>query len=106
MSFCIKTHNGIERIHLKQVLYFAAKHKHVTLYYKWGAVLLNDTLVALEKEFGHYLLRIHRNTLVVRHRLLRLENQPTGAICVYLKDCSDALLVSRRHAPLVRRAMQ
>ncbi|KAF1031088.1 MAG: Sensory transduction protein LytR [Pseudomonas sp.] len=102
-----RTRKGIELIPLGQVVYFIADHKYVTLRHEAGEVLLDEPLKALEDEFGDRFVRIHRNALVARERIERLQRTPLGHFQLYLKGLNgDALIVSRRHVAGVRKMMQ
>lgn len=102
-----RTRKGIELIPLAQVVYFIADHKYVTLRHESGEVLLDEPLKALEDEFGDRFVRIHRNALVARERIERLQRTPLGHFQLYLKGLNgDALIVSRRHVAGVRKMMQ
>ncbi|MCI0913062.1 MULTISPECIES: LytTR family DNA-binding domain-containing protein [Pseudomonas] len=102
-----RTRKGIELIPLLQVIYFIADHKYVTLRHEAGEVLLDEPLKALEDEFGDRFVRIHRNALVARDRIERLQRTPLGHFQLFLKGLNgDALTVSRRHVAGVRKMMQ
>jgi two-component system response regulator AlgR len=102
-----RTRKGIELIPLGQVVYFIADHKYVTLRHETGEVLLDEPLKALEDEFGDRFVRIHRNALVARERIERLQRTPLGHFQLFLKGLNgDALIVSRRHVAGVRKMMQ
>lgn len=102
-----RTRKGIELIPIPQVIYFIADHKYVTLRHEGGEVLLDEPLKALEDEFGDRFVRIHRNALVARERIERLQRTPLGHFQLYLKGLDgDALTVSRRHVAGVRKMMQ
>ncbi|EXF91882.1 LuxR family transcriptional regulator [Pseudomonas fluorescens HK44] len=102
-----RTRKGIELIPLAQVVYFIADHKYVTLRHESGEVLLDEPLKALEDEFGDRFVRIHRNALVARERIERLQRTPLGHFQLFLKGLNgDALIVSRRHVAGVRKMMQ
>jgi len=102
-----RTRKGIELIPLNQVVYFIADHKYVTLRHETGEVLLDEPLKALEDEFGDRFVRIHRNALVARERIERLQRTPLGHFQLFLKGLNgDALIVSRRHVAGVRKMMQ
>ncbi len=101
-----RTRRGIELVPLEQVLYFAADHKYVTLRHEQGEILLDEPLRALEEEFGPRFVRIHRNALVARNRMLRLQRTPLGHFLLYLQGLEEGLTVSRRHVTGVRRLMQ
>lgn len=101
-----RTRKGIELIPLEEVIFFIADHKYVTLRHAQGEVLLDEPLKALEDEFGERFVRIHRNALVARERIERLQRTPLGHFQLYLKGLDgDALTVSRRHVAGVRRLM-
>ena len=102
-----RTRKGIELIPVDQVIYFIADHKYVTLRHEHGEVLLDEPLKALEDEFGERFVRIHRNALVARERIERLQRTPLGHFQLFLKGRNgDALSVSRRHVAGVRKMMQ
>lgn len=102
-----RTRKGIELIPVDQVIYFIADHKYVTLRHEVGEVLLDEPLKALEDEFGERFVRIHRNALVARERIERLQRTPLGHFQLFLKGLNgDALIVSRRHVAGVRKMMQ
>jgi two-component system response regulator AlgR len=101
-----RTRKGIELIPLDQVIYFIADHKYVTLRHAGGEVLLDEPLKALEDEFGDRFVRIHRNALVARERIERLQRTPLGHFQLFLKGMNEeALIVSRRHVAGVRKLM-
>ena len=102
-----RTRKGIELIRLDQVIYFIADHKYVTLRHVGGEVLLDEPLKSLEDEFGERFVRIHRNALVFRDRIERLQRTPLGHFQLFLKGLDgEALTVSRRHVAGVRKLMQ
>ncbi|WP_300730834.1 LytTR family DNA-binding domain-containing protein [Pseudomonas sp.] len=102
-----RTRKGIELIPIDQVIYFIADHKYVTLRHEGGEVLLDEPLKALEDEFGERFVRIHRNALVARNRIERLQRTPLGHFQLFLRGLNgDALIVSRRHVAGVRKMMQ
>ncbi len=102
-----RTRKGIELIPLPQVIYFIADHKYVTLRHEGGEVLLDEPLKALEDEFGDRFVRIHRNALVYRDRIERLQRTPLGHFQLFLKGLEgEPLTVSRRHVAGVRKLMQ
>ena len=102
-----RTRKGIELIPIDKVIYFIADHKYVTLRHEGGEVLLDEPLKALEDEFGDRFVRIHRNALVARDRIERMQRTPLGHFQLFLKGLNgDALIVSRRHVAGVRKMMQ
>ena len=101
-----RTRKGIELIPLEQVIFFIADHKYVTLRHPQGEVLLDEPLKALEDEFGERFVRIHRNALVARERIERLQRTALGHFQLYLRGLNgEPLTVSRRHVAGVRKLM-
>ncbi|MFN3580663.1 MAG: LytR/AlgR family response regulator transcription factor [Pseudomonas sp.] len=101
-----RTRKGVELIPIDEVLYFLADHKYVTLRHTQGEVLLDEPLKALEDEFGDYFVRIHRNALVARPRIERLQRSAVGHFQLHLKGLGEeTLTVSRRHVPGLRKLM-
>lgn len=88
---------------VEDVLYLQAEHKYVTVCHETGQILLDESLKALEDEFGDLFLRVHRNALVARRRVLGLDRAPDGVTLVRLRGCEERLPVSRRHLGEVRR---
>ena len=59
--------------------------------------LIEDSLVNLEKEFGDYFLRVHRNALVATRSITGVEKNPSGSWQINLGGTETKLDVSRRH---------
>ena len=100
-----RTHKGIELIPLEHVIHFLADNKYVTLRHLHGETLLDESLKSLENEFGERFVRIHRNALVSRARIERLQRNPNGYYELHLRDLAEPLTVSRRHVAAVRKLM-
>ncbi len=92
----------LELVAVADVLYFKADHKYVMVRHRRGEVLIEESLRALEEEFGAHFLRIHRNALVAVAQLTVLERAPDGRWRVRLRDCPETLEVSRAHRAAVR----
>ncbi len=93
---------NMQLIPLEDIFYFQADQKYVSIGYREGEVLIDDSLVSIEQRFPQ-LLRIHRNALVTRSRIAALEKDKEGRCHIRLRDCDKRLEVSRRHLPEVRR---
>ncbi|NVZ11097.1 LytTR family transcriptional regulator [Allochromatium humboldtianum] len=91
-----------QRVSLTDVIYLRADQKYVCVHHLNGVLLVDSSLCAFEHEFPDLLLRIHRNALVARSRLVGLEKQPDGSTRALLTDCDDRPVVSRRHLRDVR----
>lgn len=96
----------IKLIPVPDIRYFQAEHKYVNVGYGEGEVLIEDSLVTLEKKFGARFMRIHRNALVAVDHISALEKDAQGRCQLRLRDCARTLEVSRRHLPAVRKFMK
>jgi len=95
---------NIRLVPVKDILYFMADSKYVTIRTPSEEHLIEDSLVNLEKEFGDKMfLRIHRNALVATEYIKGIEKSTAGNWQVALKGSEKKLDVSRRHAAAVRR---
>lgn len=90
------------RIALDRTLYFVAEDKYVKAVHEEGEALLDESLRQLETRLGDAVLRIHRNTLVNRARILALHTGADGQHGIELAGLDRRLPVSRRMARRVR----
>lgn len=100
--FAARTHRGLVLVPLSQVLCFVADHKYISLQHTGGELLLDETLKGLAHELGTHFVRIHRNTLVARDRISRLQRLAPGHVLLHVRDLAQPLVVSRRHVSAVR----
>ena len=100
-----RTRRGIVLVPVKDIYYFKAEHKYVTVRHSEGEVLVEDTLKELETEFQDRFLRIHRNCLVAVEHIQALEKNANAQPCIKLRGIQERLDVSRRHVAHVRQVM-
>jgi two-component system, LytTR family, response regulator AlgR len=93
---------GLRLIPLEEIQYFLAEQKYTTVRHLKGEDLIEDSLKALEEEFGPAFVRIHRNALVSVRYLERIERNADGQYFVRLRGCEAPLQVSRRMASELR----
>lgn len=95
----------IRLVPVKDVIYFKAELKYITVHTEQHDYLLEESLTHLEQEFGERFLRIHRNCLVAREAIAGFErgqsNDDVGWLVV-LKNETEKLAVSRRQAHIVK----
>ncbi len=96
---------ALRLVPVADVVYFQADQKYVTARHRGGELLIEDSLKALEEEFGEAFVRIHRNALVARRALRGIEGAE-GQCRVRLAEVEETLEVSRRHAPELRRLLR
>lgn len=102
----VSERNRIVLVPVRDILYFKAELKYVTLRTRNGEHLVEEPLVALEHEFSERFVRIHRNCLVARvairgfERAAGEEEEPRWL--VLLDGVPEKLPVSRRQWPVLR----
>jgi two-component system response regulator AlgR len=84
------------------VHYLQAEEKYVVVHHARGEDLVEESLKALEEEFGERFVRIHRNCLVARHELMELRRDGDGHVRAILRHGEHPLEVSRRCLPMLR----
>lgn len=95
----------IRLVPVKDIIYFKAELKYITVHTQEHDFLLEESLTHLEQEFGERFLRIHRNCLVARAAISGFErgqSDDEAGWLVVLKDSPERLLVSRRQAHIVK----
>lgn len=100
-----RSHKGIELVPIEDVIHCMADNKYVTVRHMNGETLIDESLKSLEDEFTERFVRIHRNALVSRSYIERLQRSPHGHHELYLRDVSEPLTVSRRHVAGIRKLM-
>ncbi|MCB1776112.1 MAG: response regulator transcription factor [Candidatus Competibacteraceae bacterium] len=96
----------LELIPLAEVFYFQADQKYVTVRYRHGEVLVEESLKNIEQELGARVVRVHRNALAVAIHIAGLEKSVDGGMALVFHDIPDRLEVSRRHLPVIRQFLK
>jgi two-component system response regulator AlgR len=101
--------NRIALVPVRDIVFLRAEQKYVTLRTREREHLIEESLVALEREFGDRFVRIHRNCLVARSAIRGFERAAEAGEdanwLVVLEGIGDKLPVSRRQWPGVREAL-
>lgn len=103
---CIRHGDRLELIAVSDIVCFHADQKYVNVWYEGGELLIDEPLKALEQEFAHQFIRIHRNALVARHRLTALIRTREGGFAARLAGMDTPLEISRRHVADVRKLLK
>lgn len=94
---------------LAEVIYLKAELKYVTLRTAQHSHVLDDSLTELEERLGASVIRVHRNALVARSAVRRLERRDdpdgTEGWAVQVRGTLEWLAVSRRQVPAVKEAL-
>lgn len=102
---CVRKARGLRLVPIDEILAFQADQKYVTLILADGEEVSDETLKDLEGEFTERFIRIHRNTLVQRSFLERIETCEDGRVLAWLRGREQPLPISRRLVSDVRRRL-
>ncbi len=105
---CARLHDELKLIPVKDVLYFVADQKYVSVVHAGGRDLIEDSLKLLESEFKDTFVRIHRGAVIAVSAIETLKKDEDGRTRVILRECAsdDELIVSRRHIADVKRRLK
>tara|TARA_B110000008_G_scaffold122247_1_gene124706 strand:+ start:1285 stop:2052 length:768 start_codon:yes stop_codon:yes gene_type:complete len=106
-----RTHQGLQLIAINSIYSFQADQKYITVKYEADTgchheVLIDEPLKLLEDEFNQSFVRIHRNALVAKDKIERLETVDSSVHLLYLKGVAEGMCVSRRHLSALRKLMK
>jgi two-component system response regulator AlgR len=105
--FSVAERNRIVLVPVGEVLFLKAELKYVTLRTRAGEHLIEEPLVAIEREFAERFIRVHRNCLVARAAIRGFEraagsDEEEPHWNVVLEGTPERLPVSRRQWPAVK----
>ncbi len=93
------------RIPLDEVLCLLADDKYVTVHHTGGQSLTDASLRQLEQQHPEALLRLHRNCVIPRRRLLGIVTGGDGSARARLAGCPLEPEISRRNLAAVRKLL-
>ncbi|MEE8108494.1 MAG: LytTR family DNA-binding domain-containing protein [Gammaproteobacteria bacterium] len=91
---------------VRDVLYFHADQKYVTVRHHDGELLIDEPIKELEDEFADAFVRVHRSMLVSVAHIEALAKDAEGHYEIRLKGLEERFPVSRRLAPAVVRRLK
>jgi len=98
-----KISGNIKLIPVKNIIYFQAELKYVTVRYLDGETIIEDTLKELQNEFSESFVRIHRNAIVAKKFIKGIHRDTQGHSFVMLGNDEKKLEISRRHLTVVKK---
>lgn len=105
----VQDRGRVVRVPAGEVLYLKAELKYVTVRTAVSSWLVDESLAELEARLGSRFIRVHRNALVARSAMARLERRddPEGhdgqeGWAVQVQPTGEWLAVSRRQAAAVK----
>lgn len=105
-QLCARLGGTLQLVAVDDVRYFLAEHKYVTVRHGHGEILLEESLKALEREFGNRFLRVHRSALVAPAWVGGMGKSGDGRPCIWFHDIDDTIEISRRHLAGVRQRLR
>jgi len=96
----------VRMLPLADVICLNAEDKYTTVVHIKGTLVINQTLLDLEKRHADVLVRIHRSTLVAKKCIRGLEKTPDGRHLLHLEGCETRPQVSRRNLPAIRKLIR
>jgi two-component system response regulator AlgR len=110
--FSVAERNRIVLVPVSEVVYLKAELKYVTLRTRAAEHLIEEPLVAIEREFAQRFVRVHRNCLVARAAIRGFERSRGSESggeephwTVVLDGIAERLPVSRRQWPAVKEVL-
>jgi two-component system response regulator AlgR len=97
---------NLRLIPIEDVFYLQAEEKYVLVHHARGEDLIEESLKALETEFGERFQRIHRNCLVANDEFQELRRLPDGQVQAVLRHGKAPLEVSRRCVATLRERLR
>jgi two-component system response regulator AlgR len=97
---------NLRLIPIEEVHYLQAEEKYVLVHHARGEDLIEESLKALELEFGDRFQRIHRNCLVATDEFQELRRLPDGQVQAVLRHGKAPLEVSRRCVASLRERLR
>jgi two-component system response regulator AlgR len=101
----VRTRDGLKLIPVKDIRYFRAEQKYVTVRHSRGEDLIDEPLKQLEEEFARDFVRAHRSLLVAIAHIEALERAGDEAYALRLRGEAEPLAVSRRQVAELKKRL-
>lgn len=102
----VRSLRGVEVVPVRDVRYFLADQKYVTIHHGEEQTITTEVLAKLEAEFGGRFLRVHRNALVALRFIEELVRLAPRHFELRVAGLSERIPVSRRRVAAVRLALE
>jgi two-component system response regulator AlgR len=103
---CARLRGSLRLVPIEDIRYLQAEEKYVVVHHARGEDLIEESLKALESEFGDRFVRIHRNCLVARGEIVELRRSGDGHTQAVLRHGEHPLEVSRRCVAQLRETLK
>ena len=104
-NIAVRVRDELKLIPVKEVRYFRADQKYITVKHTRGEDLLDESLRALEEEFAQDFVRTHRSFLVAVAHVDALERSGEEGYSLRLRGDGELLPVSRHQVVELRKRL-
>ena len=101
----VRVRDELKLIPVKEIRYFRADQKYVTVRHSRGEDLIDEPLKQLEEEFARDFVRAHRSLLVAIAHVESLERAGEEGYALRLRGEAEPLAVSRRQVAELRKRL-
>src|SRR6185503_791700 len=101
----VRVRDELKLIPVKDIRYFRADRKYVTVRHGRGEDLVDESLKQLEEEFAQDFVRAHRSLLVAVAHVESLERAGEDGYALRLRGETEPLAVSRRQLAELRKRL-
>lgn len=101
----VRVRDELKLIPVKEIRYFRADQKYVTVRHSRGEDLIDESLKALEEEFAQDFVRAHRSVLVGLAHVEALERVAEEGYALRLRGEAEPIAVSRRQIADLRKRL-
>ncbi len=105
-GIAVTQRGALLHIPLDRIFLLRAEQKYVTILHEDGEALTEESLNSIEASFGERVLRIHRNAVIPRARLVALERDVLGRSSVRIRGIDEPVEASRRHVAAIRELLK
>ena len=102
----VRVRDELKLIPVKEIRYFRADQKYVTVRHSRGEDLIDEPLKQLEEEFERDFVRAHRSLLVGIAHVEALERAADGGFALRVRGVPELLPVSRRQLADLRKRLE
>ena len=102
----VRVRDQFRLIPIREILFFRAEQKYVTVVHRGGEDLIDESLKALGEELAEDFVRVHRSYLVAVDTIQSLAKDADGKPVLRLRDRPDVIPVSRRQLADLKRRLR
>ncbi len=105
-NISVRMRDELRLIPVRDIAFFRAEQKYVTVRHRNGEDLIDESLKALSSELQADFVRVHRSFLVAVDSIKSLEKDSQGKPVLRLREYADAIPVSRRQLAELKRRLR